>query len=77
MVTKFMHNYTYRGKTRRIFVYVDDDVLTAHRYESGDLTDDLGIYTYADGEITGAGWLTSAQRTAIADRLGRIAAGVV
>ena len=54
MVIKTMYNYTYRSELRRIYV---------------ELTDDLGTYEWADGEIVGSGPLSPAQRAAIADLL--------
>ena len=69
MVIKTMYNYTYRSELRRIYVELTDDVLTAQRYEGRELTDDLGTYEWADGEIVGSGPLSPAQRAAIADLL--------
>ena len=69
MVIKTMYNYTYRSELRRIYVELADDVVTARRYEEGELTDDLGTYEWADGEIVGSGPLSPTQRAAIADLL--------
>ena len=69
MVIKTMYNYTYRSELRRIYVELTDDVVTAQRYEDGQLTDDLGAYEWADGEIVGSGPLSPTQRAAIADLL--------
>lgn len=73
MVIKYMHNYTYRGELRRIYIERDGDDVRATRYESGQLTDSLGTYLLIGGELVGDGGLTAAQRVTIAARLAELA----